>query len=160
MKTVLSILQAALRRLAELFMVALALLTLVDVLGRYFLNISVIGSVELTEILMVGVIFTGILLATMAREHVSVDLVPVPFGVVGRRVVLILCNLLAAGISALLGAASWTQASDALEYGDRTTMLNLPLAPVVFFMSIMLFANALVQLAQLWLDARNGEAHV
>lgn len=160
MKPVLLILQAALRRMAELFMVALALLTLADVLGRYFFNISVIGAVELTEILMVGVIFCGIILATMAHEHVAVDLVPLPFGVMGRKVMLVLCNLLAGGISAVLGAASWSQAKDALEYGDRTTMLDLPLAPVVFFMSFMLFANAAVQIAQLWVDADNGESHV
>lgn len=73
MNSILSLLRAGLRRLTELFMVSLALLTLADVLGRYIFNVSVMGAVELTEILMVGVIFCGIVFATMEREHVVVD---------------------------------------------------------------------------------------
>ncbi len=159
MKHLFSLLQAALKRLAEFCMVALALLTLSDVLGRYVFNVSVMGAVELTEILMVGVIFCGIVLATLAREHVTVDLVPVPFGAQGLKVSRTTSHLLAAGISALLGAVSWTQAESALEYADQTQMLNLPLAPVVFFMSGMLFVNALVQLGMMWSSAPKEQPH-
>ncbi len=156
MKTTLSLLNACLRRLAELCMVALALLTHADVLGRYVFNVSVIGSVELTEILMVGVIFCGIVLATMKREHVVVDLLPLPFGEKGARAVHTVIHLLAASISALLAMVSWSQAESALEYGDQTTMLGLPLAPVVYFMSIMLFINTAVQLELMRRDLRAG----
>ena len=156
MTTVLSLLHTALRRLAELCMVALALLTLADVLGRYVFNVSVMGAVELTEILMVGVIFSGVVLATLAREHVAVDLVPIPFGAAGRQASRLLSHGLAAGISALLGAVSWSQAESAREYADQTQMLSLPLAPVVYFMSAMLFVNTLVQLGLLLADLRRG----
>lgn len=139
-------------------MVALALLTLADVLGRYVFNVSVIGAVEVTEILMVGVIFSGMLLATLAREHVVVDLLPIPAGRLGRRAALWLSHLTAAGVSALLGATSWSQAASAREFGDQTQMLNLPLAPVVYFMSAMLFVNALVQIGLLWSDLRGEGA--
>lgn len=140
-------------------MVALALLTLVDVLGRYVFNVSVIGAVELTEMLMVGVIFSGVVLATQAREHVVVDLLPLPFGAGGQRVMRAISHGLAAGISALLGAVTWSQALSALDYGDQTTMLHLPLAPMVLFMSAMLFVNACVHAAQLWADLKLGAAH-
>ncbi|MBX3643502.1 MAG: TRAP transporter small permease [Rubrivivax sp.] len=139
-------------------MVALALLTLADVLGRYVFNVSVMGAVEVTEILMVGVIFSGMLLATLAREHVVVDLLPISAGRLGRRAVLWLSHLTAAGVSALLGATSWSQAASAREFGDQTQMLNLPLAPVVYFMSAMLFVNALVQIGLLWSDLRGEGA--
>jgi len=158
MKTLLRLLQAALKRVAECCMVALALLTLADVLGRYVFNVSVIGAVEVTEILMVGVIFSGMLLATLAREHVVVDLLPIPAGRLGRRAALWLSHLTAAGVSALLGATSWSQAASAREFGDQTQMLNLPLAPVVYFMSAMLFVNALVQIGLLWSDLRGEGA--
>ncbi|MFO1214852.1 MAG: TRAP transporter small permease [Burkholderiaceae bacterium] len=158
MKTLLRLLQAALKRLAECCMVALALLTLADVLGRYVFNVSVMGAVEVTEILMVGVIFSGMLLATLAREHVVVDLLPISAGRLGRRAVLWLSHLTAAGVSALLGATSWSQAASAREFGDQTQMLNLPLAPVVYFMSAMLFVNALVQIGLLWSDLRGEGA--
>ncbi len=154
MKPLLLFLQGVLRRCAELFMAALALLTLSDVLGRYLFNVSVIGAVELTEILMVGVIFCGVVLATLAREHVTVDLLPVPGGATGLRVSRGLGQLLAAVISTVLAVTSWTQAESARDYADQTTMLNLPLAPVVYFMSVMLFINTLVQLGLFVVDLR------
>ncbi|MCC9164712.1 TRAP transporter small permease [Alcaligenes sp. MMA] len=160
MNCILSLLRAGLRRLTELCMVSLALLTLADVLGRYIFNVSVMGAVELTEILMVGVIFCGIVFATMAREHIVVDLVPVPGGDRGARVVHISSHLLAAGISALLAMVSWTQAESAAEYADQTTLLGLPLAPVVYFMSIMLFVNTLVELGQLGRSRSAKTAHL
>ncbi len=159
MRTISSLMMACLRRLTELCMAALALLTLADVLGRYIFNVSVMGAVELTEILMVGVIFCGIILATMRREHVVVDLLPIPFGRTGARVAHAATYLLAAGISALLAVVSWSQAESAREYGDQTTMLGLSLAPVVYFMSFMLFINTVVQLGLLWQDLRLGKVN-
>ncbi len=154
MLRVIDALRTLLRRLAEGCMAVLALLTLTDVLGRYVFNVSVVGAVELTEVLMVGVIFSGIVLATLAREHVCVDVLPLPFGRRGQRLLDAASRLLAILISGLLGAVSWTQARSALDFADRTTMLAIPLAPVVFFMSALLFCNALVLAGQWWLDAR------
>lgn len=159
MSPVLTFLQAALNRVAEACLAALALLTLADVLGRYVFNVSITGAVELTEILMVGVIFCGVVLATARREHVGVDLLPLPRSPAWAAAIAAFGHVVAAAISILLGAASWEQARSALEYADQTTMLRLPLAPVVFFMSGMLFANALLQLALLWSDLARRSAH-
>ena len=159
MKTLFSLLMAGLRRLTELSMAALALLTFVDVMGRYIFNVSVVGAVELTEIIMVGVIFCGIVLTTLDKSHVVVDLLPIPFGKKGERTATVANHLLAAAISALLAMVSWSQALDAQDYGDQTTMLNLPLAPVVYFMSIMLFINTLVQLGMMIQDLRKKDNH-
>jgi TRAP-type transport system small permease protein len=141
---------SAMRRLASLCLVALALLTLADVVGRYVLNYAIVGAVEITEFLMVGVIFAGIVLATLAREHVTVDLLTVRTQGPLQRAQKAVSNLLATGISLLLAAATWSQGASALDFGDRTTMLGLPLAPVIFFMCAMLLVNALVHAWQTW----------
>jgi TRAP-type C4-dicarboxylate transport system permease small subunit len=141
---------SAMRRVAGVCLVALALLTLADVIGRYLLNYSIIGAVEITEMLMVGVIFAGIVLATVAHEHVTVDLLTVRMTGPLQRAQKTISNLLATGISLLLAAATWSQAASALDFGDRTTMLGLPLAPVIFFMCAMLLVNALVHAWQTW----------
>lgn len=148
-----------LHRLTELCMVALAVITLADVLGRYVFNVSLVGAVEMTEILMVGVIFTGIVLATIKREHIAVDLLATTLGPRTRRVQHLGSQLLAVGISVLLGAVTWHQAVRAWHDGDQTTMLGLPLAPTVFFMSVMLLLNAAVLLFQFWVDLRSGARH-
>jgi TRAP-type C4-dicarboxylate transport system permease small subunit len=148
------VVHSAMRRLASLCLVALALLTLADVVGRYLLNYSIIGAVEVTEMLMVGVIFAGIVLATVAREHVAVDLVTLHMDGTVRKAQQVASHLLATGISVLLAAATWSQATSALDFGDQTTMLGLPLAPMLFFMSAMLLVNALVHGWQTWLALR------
>lgn len=147
------------RQLASLCLVALALVTLVDVIGRYLLNYSIIGSVEITEILMVGVIFSGIAMATLAHEHVTIDLLTWRTGTLVRRVQKTASNLLATGISLLLAAATWSQARSALEFGDQTTMLSLPLAPVIFFMSGMLLVNTLIHAWQTWRVVATKDGH-
>jgi TRAP-type transport system small permease protein len=139
----------ALRLAAGIFLVALAVLTLLDVLGRYVFSFPVRGAVELTEAIMVGTIFTGIVLATEGRQHVTVDLFTMRLGPRGRRIQLAFSLLLATAVSVLLGAVTWSQALAALDFGDKTTMLGLPMAPQVFFMSAFLFLNAIVYFAQL-----------
>jgi TRAP-type C4-dicarboxylate transport system permease small subunit len=150
MNRAISLAQVVLKLAAGVFLVALALLTLLDVLGRYVFSVPVRGAVELTEALMVGVIFTGILLATQARQHVTVDLLTMRLGPRGRRIQQGISLLLAVCVSFLLGAVTWSQATSAREYGDKTTILGLPFAPLLFFMSAVLFLNGVVFAAQLW----------
>lgn len=159
MTRLLALLETLIRRIAELTLVALALLTLADVLGRYLFKFPVRGSVELTEVLMVGVIFSGIVLATRAHGHVAVDLITLQLSPRLRQMQQLFSHAAATGISLLLGWVSWEQALSAADFGDRTTVLGIPLAPVVFFMSVMLFINALVHAGHALQTLRGEQAH-
>lgn len=150
MNRVFDLLQPLLKRMAEISLAAMALLTLVDVLGRYVFSFPVQGSVELTEMLMVAVIFSGIPLATAAHAHVAVDIVTLALGPRTRWLQTVLAHSIALGASLLFGSVTWSRALAAREFQDQTTMLGLPLAPMVFFMSVLLFVNALGNAAQLW----------
>ena len=101
-----------------------------------------ISDLENLRIMRISVLVFAI--ATLSRDLAN----PVPLAIAGTAV------------SALLGATSWSQAASAREFGDQTQMLNLPLAPVVYFMSAMLFVNALVQIGLLWSDLRGEGADV
>ena len=59
--------------LAAVALFAIMALTLVDVAGRKLLNHSIPGSLELTEILMVVVIFAALPLVSLHGEHVVFD---------------------------------------------------------------------------------------
>lgn len=159
MNRLFDLLQPLLRRLAEVSLAAMALLTLVDVLGRYVFSFPVRGSVELTELLMVAVIFSGIPLATAAHAHVAVDLVTLALGPRARKVQTALAHTIALGASLLFGSVTWSRAMAALEFQDQTTMLGIPLAPMVFFMSVLLFVNALGNAAHLWNVMTERSAH-
>ena len=59
--------------LAALALFGIMALTLVDVSGRKLLSSSVTGSLELTELLLVIVIFAGLPLVSLQGEHVVFD---------------------------------------------------------------------------------------
>ncbi|HLL10498.1 MAG TPA: TRAP transporter small permease subunit, partial [Rubrivivax sp.] len=58
---------------ASVALFGIMLLTLVDVAGRKLFSASVPGSLELTELLMVAVIFAALPLVSLAGEHIAFD---------------------------------------------------------------------------------------
>lgn len=59
---------------AALSLFLMMVLTFADVIGRKLLNASITGSVELTELCMLGTIFFAMPLVSLAGEHVIFDL--------------------------------------------------------------------------------------
>jgi TRAP-type C4-dicarboxylate transport system permease small subunit len=145
---------AALRRslewlcgtLAALALFAIMILTLIDVSGRKAISQSVPGSLEMTELLMVVVIFAGLPLVSLAGEHVVFDSLD-PW--LPRRVRRLqgLCVDLACALG-LLGVAwvMWTMAGQRATDGQTTAQLKVPIAPFVYGMSALCAITALVHL--------------
>ena len=136
-------------------MAALALfgimgLTLVDVAGRKLISTSVPGSLELTELLMVVVIFAGLPLVTLTGEHVVFDSldpwIPGPLRRVQQALVDALCALALGGMAWLM----WAKAGQMASYGDITAQLKLPLGPFVYLMSLLLGVTAVLHALLAW----------
>lgn len=121
-------------------------LTLVDVMGRKFLNHSVPGGLEITEVLMVVVIFGALPLVSWRGEHVVFDSLD-PF-VPGwlHRIQQRLVHLVCAVVFAFMARLMVLRADRFSEYGDITVYLQLPLSPVAWMMAIFLLLTALVHL--------------
>lgn len=147
------------RRIAEVTLFLMMCLTMLDVAGRYFFNFPVLGSVELTELLMVGVIFSGIALSSAAKGHITVDLVAMALHGRTRWLQRVLGDLISFGIIALLAVVSWSKAAEIADYGDKTAVLLLPIAPVAYFMAIMLSVTTLYHLLQLLHTVFKGANH-
>lgn len=130
--------------LAAAALFAIMILTLVDVAGRKLLSQSLTGSLELTEILMVVVIFAALPLVSLRGEHVIFDsldpLLPRWLLRVQQAVVDALCFVALAGLAWLM----WTKAGRMVGYGDITAQLGLPLGPFVYLMSVLCGITALV----------------
>jgi TRAP-type C4-dicarboxylate transport system permease small subunit len=121
-------------------------LTLVDVSGRKLLSQSVPGSLELTELMMVVVIFGALPLVALRGEHVVFDSIDPLLAARVRRaqgvVIDALCALLLAGMAWLM----WVKAGQMVEYGDTTAQLKIPQPPFVYAMSVLCGVTALVHL--------------
>ena len=61
--------------IAIIFLMAMMLLTVVDVFLRYVFNAPILGSLELTEYFMICAGFFGIAWCAVIRGHVKVDLI-------------------------------------------------------------------------------------
>jgi TRAP-type C4-dicarboxylate transport system permease small subunit len=144
--------------LAAVALFAIMALTLVDVSGRKLLSESVPGSLELTELLMVVVIFAGLPLVSLKGEHVVFDSLDpwIPRGL--RRLQHALVDLLCVAALGGLAWLMWTKGADMASYGDTTAQLKLSLAPFVKVMSGLIAVTAFVH--ALLMVAPVGHHHV
>lgn len=139
-------------------MFLLMALTCVDVAGRYFLKMPVRGGLELTEILMAMVIFAGLPLVTVRHEHITVDFLDACLTEQLKRVLARATD--AVGVTCLTAAAwqLWVRAARATMAGDTTAQLKIAIAPVIYVMSVLMFAAALGLAIRLLTPAQRAAA--
>ncbi len=128
---------------------AIMALTFFDVGGRKLLDNSIPGSFELTELLMVALIFGALPLVSMRDEHVVFDSLDGVLPAALRRVQGLLVHLLCA--AAMLGLAwlMWQSGGQFAESGETTAQLKIPKAPFLYGMATMCAICGLVHLSLL-----------
>ena len=119
-------------------------LTLVDVVSRKLLAGSLTGSLEMTELLLVVVIFAGLPRVSLHGEQIVFDSLDPLLPRALRRVQGVLVDLSCAAGLAGVGSLMWHKAAPMLEYGDRTPQLALTLGWFVYLISVLLFIAAAV----------------
>ena len=121
-------------------------LTFVDVVARYVFNRPLRGAFEVTELLLVVLIFGGLPLVSLADEHVTMDFIDRLLGARGRdlwqRAVQVLC----AALMFLLTWLVWIKANRIAAYGDATDVLRIVYGPFVYFMALMIALAGLIHL--------------
>jgi TRAP-type transport system small permease protein len=128
---------------------AMMCLTFVDVIGRYLLNRPVRGGFEVTELMLLVLIFAGLPLVSHADEHVTMDFVDRLLGARARRV---LKRAVHAVVAAILGFMAWQmviKGGRISAYDDATEILRIAYGPFVYFMAAMLALAAAVHLYKL-----------
>jgi TRAP-type C4-dicarboxylate transport system permease small subunit len=122
-------------------------ITALDVGGRYLLNKPLPGGFELTEVMLATLIYCALPLVSKQREHIVIDTfdslmspgVKRAFDVFAD----IVCSLTLSGIGYLI----FRRAVRVAEYGDTTSVLKLPLAPVAYVMAAMIAIAAAIHIA-------------
>jgi TRAP-type C4-dicarboxylate transport system permease small subunit len=146
LKTLERVLQWSSGLMAAMALFTLMWLTLVDVSGRKFFNHSVPGGLELTEMLMVVVIFGALPLVSWRNEHVVFDSLDsfIPDWLKGLQARAV--HLVCAGTFSFLAYLMTTRAQRFAEYGDTTVHLQLSISPIAWMMSALLLLTGLVHL--------------
>ena len=131
---------------ASAILMAMMLLTFVDVVGRYVFNHPVRGGFELTELGLLVLIFAGLPLVSRADEHVTMDFIDRLLG--SRRSVLLerAVHALCAAIFVFAAWLVWLKANRIWEYRDATDVLRIVYGPFVYFMAVMIALTGLIHL--------------
>lgn len=132
--------------LAAAALFCIMILTFFDVGGRKFASASIPGSLEVTELLMVIVIFAALPLVSIRREHVVFDSLDHLLSPLLRRVQAMLVNLVCAALLLALAYLMWRTAGEFAETGETTAQLKLLKAPFIYGMSALCGLTGLVHL--------------
>ena len=124
-------------------------LTFFDVLGRKFLSESIPGSLELTELLMVVVIFGALPLVSRRGEHVEFDSLDPYLPTWVRRAQAVLVHVLCAVFLLGLGWLMWTSGAQFALNGETTAQLKIPKAPFIYGMGVLCAITGIVHLVLL-----------
>src|SRR5690242_8311500 len=121
-------------------------LTFADVVARYLFNRPIRGGFEITEMLLLVLIFAGLPLVSHADEHVTMDFIDrlLPPRALGAMVRFV--HGIVAGLFAFLSWQVFLKAERISRYGDTTDVLLIAIGPFVYFMAAMVLLTALVHL--------------
>jgi TRAP-type C4-dicarboxylate transport system permease small subunit len=131
---------------ASAILLAMMLLTFVDVVARYFLNRPLRGAFEVTELLLLVLIFAGLPLVSYADEHVTMDFVDRFVSADVKRRLERAVHVVSVTVMLLLAWLVWLKADRIWAYRDATDVLRILYGPFVYFMAIMLGMAALIHL--------------
>jgi len=130
--------------LAAAALFAIMALTFFDVLGRKLASNSIPGSLELTEMLMVVVIFAALPLVSQRGEHVTFDSLDAYLPEWARRAQSALMNIVCGGVLVGLGILMWKTGNDFLATGETSAQLHILKAPFVYGMAVLCAMTGLV----------------
>ena len=140
---------------ASLILFLMMLLTFVDVVARYLFNFPLRGGFEITELMLLVLIFAGLPLVSHADEHVTMDFIDRMLPEAGRRFLVRLVHAVCAAVMFFLTWQVWIKAGKIAGYGDTTDVLKITVGPFVYFMAAMILLTGLVHLYKMFVP---GEA--
>ncbi|WP_174804440.1 TRAP transporter small permease [Martelella limonii] len=110
-------------------LLAIVAIVTVGVVMRYVLGIPILGVNEFVQLTAVALIMASLPYCTAKRDHVAVDVFERILGRWGRFIGDIVAYCLSGFVMAILAQRAVLKALDALEWGDATNMLRMPIWP-------------------------------
>jgi TRAP-type C4-dicarboxylate transport system permease small subunit len=148
LKRVLYHLAKYLDRVTWLLLFVMMMITVTDVFLRKFTPRSVLGSVELTEMMMIMVVFCSLAECQVHDGHIKVDLVLKRFPPRVQAFFDVVTQFICFLLFSLMCWALFRHANNLKEWGEVTVDLALPVYPFIYVAAIGCGLLALVLLAK------------
>ena len=123
---------------ASAILLAMMLLTVTDVVARYVFSRPLRGAFEITELMLLVLIFAGLPLVSFADEHAVMDFIDRLLGPRGQGWLERGVQLVNAAFMFLLTWLVWRKADRIWAYRDATDVLRIVYGPFVYFMAVTL----------------------
>ena len=131
---------------ASAILLAMMFLTVVDVVARYIFSRPVRGAFEVTELMLLVLIFAGLPLVSFSDEHAVMDFIDRVLGPRAQRWLERIVQAACAVFMFLLAWLVWRKADRIWAYRDTTDVLRIVYGPFVYFMAITLGLAGLIHL--------------
>ncbi|MBE8952297.1 MAG: TRAP transporter small permease [Quinella sp. 1Q7] len=153
--------QQAVKSFAKLVEVVLVILMALMVLvvffatvGRYTQLFSIPWSEEFARYCMVAIVYLGLMLASLTKQHFVVELVPLIFK--NKPAVIKICNIIVTICMDLfaifMAKYGWLVVSKMLNQGKESPMLHLPLGMVYLLVPVGIVLMAIFYTYRMYLD--------
>jgi TRAP-type C4-dicarboxylate transport system permease small subunit len=140
--------------IAGAMIMAMMVVTTIDVIGRDLFNRPLLGAFEVTEILMGLMIFAGMPLATAARDHITVNFVESVLPPRALCVQAAATDVICALIAGVMAWRMFLRGSGLIEANEATLVLGVPRGLIAWGMSVLLAATSVTFLIAAFVAAR------
>ncbi len=127
------------------------LLVVVDVVGRKFVGIipgfqPVPGSYELTEFMLVGLVYAALGYAQINGDHISIDVLTMRFPKRTQNILDTVVYLVSAAIAVIVSWRGFAHAQRLFQQNDYSGVLHIPIYPFLYLIGagMLIFALALL----------------
>jgi TRAP-type C4-dicarboxylate transport system permease small subunit len=132
--------------IAAAILFAMMALTVVDVVARYVFSRPLRGAFEITELMLLVLIFAGLPLVSFTDEHAVMDFIDRLLGPRAQGWLKRVVQLVNAAFMLLLTWLMWRKADRIWAYGDTTDVLRIVYGPFVYFMAVTLALAGMIHL--------------
>jgi TRAP-type C4-dicarboxylate transport system permease small subunit len=130
-------------------LVVMMLITTADVILRYLFDSPIMGSFELTEILMVSMAGLSLAWCTLKSGHIRVDIITSMFSKKTNRAIDIVNYIITAALCGFVVPALINRYIEGVKLDVRTYVLKIPEGPFVLLLSFGYFLTFLVLIVKI-----------
>jgi len=122
--------------ISGVMLTALMALGVTDVIGRYFLGMPIEGCYGMSEVLLVGLVFFAWSYTQGKDSNVRVETFFINFRLKVQSLVGMFSSIVGILMFSIMLWQSAMKAIESMEYGDIIDVVNIPIYPFQFFVSI------------------------
>lgn len=151
--TGLSFIIKALELLTSVFLLAMMVLTFIDVIGRYIFNQPIFGANEMISSLLALVIFSGLGIANARDDHIVVELLDHRVRRLSPRAYEFIIQAFSVIAMTMIAYVLLEHAIESYEKETLTFVMEIPLAYIAVSISFLAAMSVVSQLMGIYLKA-------